>query len=363
MTAPIQTFVAVLLSLCCASQDTGKSSNPTVPGSEAQDLVARTHGRIVLTLPVGGIETIQLPELATTTPRKPDAGLLPAHSLAGPDSLGRIAFVENDMMQERHKLELLQPDGTTPTVFEAPGDALWGHAVGKYLAMNEQGTRIALVARSEGVQFRNPDAYLMEGELEIWRTEDRQRAPGKIAACDDVLSWFPDGKRLLYTALIPAEQARELRLAHVQPEDEFARANLGWERVPAVHLLDTVTGEIRALHVGERPIASPDGRVVVLQDFENHWRVLDLESGRSRPFEAAGAVDPGAIAFVDVDTLLYWAWPTDGSEIQFTKNNSPLVGKKPMRALKLVDLRDGRFQTAVPFVDPRRSVSFGRGAQ
>jgi hypothetical protein len=31
-----------------------------------------------------------------------------------------------------------------------------------------------------------------------------------------------------------------------------------------------------------------------------------------------------------------------------------------MRALKLVDLRDGRFQTVLPFVDPRRSVSFGR---
>jgi hypothetical protein len=30
------------------------------------------------------------------------------HSLAGPDASGRIAFVENDMMQERHKLELLR---------------------------------------------------------------------------------------------------------------------------------------------------------------------------------------------------------------------------------------------------------------
>jgi hypothetical protein len=363
MTAPIQALVAVLLSLCCASQDAGKAPSPTVPGPEAQDLVSRAHGRIVLTLPVGGIQTIGLPQIAEATPRKPDAGLLPVHSLAGPDSLGRIAFVENDMMQERHKLELLQPDGTTTTIFEAPGDALWGHAVGEHLAMNAQGTRIALVARGEGVQLRKPDAYLIEGELEIWRTEDRQRAPGKIAACDDVLSWFPDGKRLLFTALIPAEQARELRLAHVQPEDEFARANLGWERVPAVHVLDTDTGEMRALHVGERAIASPDGRRLVLQDFENHWRVLDLETGRSKPFEAAGAVYPGAIAFVDSDTLLYWAWPTEGSEIKFTKNNSPLVGKKPMRALKLVDLRDGRFQTAVPFVDPRRAVSFGPSPQ
>jgi hypothetical protein len=30
-----------------------------------------------------------------------------------------------------------------------------------------------------------------------------------------------------------------------------------------------------------------------------------------------------------------------------------------LRALKLVDLRDGRFQTVLPSVDPRLSVSFG----
>jgi hypothetical protein len=37
-----------------------------------------------------------------------------------------------------------------------------------------------------------------------------------------------------------------------------------------------------------------------------------------------------------------------------------LVGKKQMRALKLVDLRDGRFQTVLPSIDPRHRVSFGR---
>ena len=318
----------------------------------------------MLTLPVGGIEVIQLPELTQMTPRKPDAGLLPVHSLAGPDASGRIAFVENDMVKERHKLELLQADGTTTVLFEGPGDALWGHVVGEHLAMNEQGTRIALVARAQGVQMREPDVYLMEGELEIWRVDERQRFQTRtIKACDDMLAWFPDGKQLLYTALISADEAREFSSAQVAAEDDFARSTLRWERVPAVHVLDTETGQSNTLHVGERPIVSPDGQRVLLRDFEQHWRVLDLESGRSRPFQAPGAVAPGAIAFVDADTVLYWAWPTEGSEIKFTKNNSPLVGKKAMRALKLVDLRDGRFQTAVPFVDPRRAVSFGAGAK
>jgi hypothetical protein len=261
-------------------------------------------------------------------------------------------------------LTLLQPDGATTVVFEAPGDAMWGNAVGHYLAVNEQGTLIALVARAEGVQFSKPDAYFIEGELEIWRVDERQRFQTRtIKACDDMLAWHPDGKQVFYTALISADEAREFSSAQGAAADDFARSTLRWERVPAVRVYDMETGQSHTLHVGERPIVSPDGQLVLLRDFEQHWRVLDLESGRSRPFQAPGAVAPAAIAFVDADTVLYWAWPTEGSEIKYTKNNSPLVGKKTMRALKLVDLRDGRFQTAVPFVDPRRAVSFGAGAK
>jgi len=134
-----------------------------------------------------------------------------------------------------------------------------------------------------------------------------------------------------------------------------------WTRVPVVHEFDIETGKSRALHVGERPVVSLDGKLVLLRDFELHWRVLDLTSNQSKPFAAAGAISPGAIAFVDPNTVLFWAWPTEGTPIKFTEHYSPLAGPRQMRALKLVDLRDGRFQTAAPFVDPRRSVSFGVG--
>jgi hypothetical protein len=107
---------------------------------------------------------------------------------------------------------------------------------------------------------------------------------------------------------------------------------------------------------------SPDGQLVLLRDFELNWRILDLDSNQSRSFKAAGAIYPGALAFVDPSTVLYWAWPTEGSEIGLTEHNSPLVGPKQLRALKLVDLTDGRFQTVVPFVDPRISISFGAAA-
>jgi hypothetical protein len=105
-----------------------------------------------------------------------------------------------------------------------------------------------------------------------------------------------------------------------------------------------------------------------VRDFELHWRILDLESNRSKPFEVPGSIDvpgaiyPGAIAFVDPITVLYWAWPTEGIQAKFTESNSPLAGPKQMRSLKLVDLSDGRSQTVVPFVDPRTSVSYGAAA-
>src|SRR5688572_22521831 len=270
MAEAIQSFVAVLLSLCCASQESGGGSSPTVPGPEATDLAARARGWIAITLPVGGIRTVRLPELTSETPRAPDAGLLPVHSLAGPDARGRIAFVENDMLKERHALALLGADGAIATVFEGQGDALWDHAVGRWLALDPQGARAALVARAGGMQLRNPDAYLMEGELEVWDVGERKRiaSASPIAALDEGLCWFPDGKRLAYTALIDAQEAEALLRAHVGAEEAFGRTTLPWKRAPAVHVLEVDTGSTRALHAGLRPIVSPDGRRMVLCDFE-----------------------------------------------------------------------------------------------
>jgi hypothetical protein len=348
-----------MASMGFASQQNGASPPYAVPGPEATDLISRVRGWIVMSQPVGGIQTIRLPGLESATPREPDTGLLPVHIVSNPDSMGRIAFVENDMMNKRHALALLDADGKTEPIFEAPGDALWDHTVGGYLAFAPDGTRVALVARGKGVQNHSPDAYLKEGELEIWRLDERQRISMPMPAYDDMMAWFPDGKRLLYTAFVASAEGKKLLRTHVKPEETFGLKTAAWERVPVIHVLDTESGQSRALHVGERPIVSPDGRLVILRDFELHWRVLDLESNQSKPFEAVGSIYPGAIAFVDPNTVLYWAWPTEGSEAKYTEHNSPLVGAKQMRALKLVDLRDGRFQTVVPFVDPRRSVSFG----
>ncbi|MCE9596238.1 MAG: hypothetical protein K8S98_18765 [Planctomycetes bacterium] len=347
------------LSARCAVAQSPSSTATHVPGPEATDLVARTHGTIAIDHPHGGIETIELPTQVARLPRAPGPEQLTAHSLAGPDAHGRIAFVANDMTAERHELDLLEVDGRTTRLFAAEGDALWSRVAGRNLALSNDGRRVALVRAADGVTFRSPDAYVIEGELGIWDTATHTELMMRSRVLDDTLSWFPDGRRLAFTALVPRAEAEALLATEVEPSDAFGRATLAWKRVAVVHVLDVESGQATPLHVGERPIVSTDGRTLVLHDFEQRWRVVDIESRHSRPFTAPGAVAPGAIAFVDAHTVLYWALPTEGLALKYTESNSPLVGKKTMRTLKLVDLRDGRFQTVVPYIDPRRSVSFG----
>src|SRR6185295_6305738 len=142
-------------------------------------------------------------------------------SVSGPDSRRRIAFIENNMLEERHSLKLLARDKSERTLFEREGDALWQHSVGGSLALDSAGTRVAFVARAEGVEFKNPGAYLMQGELEVWTLDPLERIAPKLPALDDTLAWLPDGKHVLYTALIARSDAAKLLTSEVGAPDSF----------------------------------------------------------------------------------------------------------------------------------------------
>ena len=55
------------------------------------------------------------------------------HSLSGPDSEWRVAYIEDhffvaDEKNRRHLLKVIQLDGTEDTdLFSRPGDTMWGH--------------------------------------------------------------------------------------------------------------------------------------------------------------------------------------------------------------------------------------------
>jgi hypothetical protein len=59
--------------------------------------------------------------------------------------------------------------------------------------------------------------------------------------------------------------------------------------------------------------------------------------------------------------VIYWGLPTAGTNIAYTKNNSPLSGPKEMLTIKIAEINTTKFQTIVPYIDPRKAVSFGFG--
>lgn len=246
-------------------------------------------------------------------------------------------------------------------LFTRPGDALWDHVIGEYLTLTPDGERVAYVRDAQGTQF--PGAYLMEGLIEILDIRTGKTTQPRIRALDQGICWFPDDRRLAYVQAIPAASTPALAAG----EDGFGSTFAGWDRIPVVHVLDTQTGQTRKVHVGWTPRASTDGRQLMVEDMVSdggtQWvsrrRLVDLQSGASKPVTLPGAV--GSVLALKPDgTVLYWALPTAGTPLRSTRNNSPLVGAKPMLTLKVGVLNTGRFQTVVPYIDPRTRATWGR---
>lgn len=140
--------------------------------------------------------------------------------------------------------------------------------------------------------------------------------------------WLPDGRRLAYTALVPARNA-----VPVPDNNEgFGHDFRLWSRVPVIHILHTATVKAQLLHVGWNPVVSTDGKSLLASDYAGRWRLVDTASGRSRPVSAPGVMGY-PIGLLDSRIAIYPALPTSGTRIKWTKNNSPLVGKKLMLSI------------------------------
>jgi hypothetical protein len=86
---------------------------------------------------------------------------------------------------------------------------------------------------------------------------------------------------------------------------------------------------------------------------------MDLEQQRSARVSLPG--DAGRAVAVPAEQLvLYWGFPTTGTPVRWTENNSSLVGPKLMLTIKAGIMDSNQFQTVVSEIDPRSVVSFGR---
>src|SRR5438874_12864986 len=166
-----------LLAVCGYARDDDK----TVPGPESNDLRPRVHGYLLMAPDSRQITALELPNGKETIikPSRPsDPNDDPTiHMLSGPDSEGRIAYIEDHFFvardkDRRHLLKTIKLDGTGDAeLFTRSGDAMWattgaGHGeIGKHLALAPRGGRVVFMTGL--VRAQMPGALLSEGFVEI----------------------------------------------------------------------------------------------------------------------------------------------------------------------------------------------------
>lgn len=344
----------------------------TVPGPETDTLVPAVRGYVLTTPSCREIVALELPSLKETTirptrPKDPNDDPI-IHRLSGPDSKGRIAYIEDHYFvrnekERRHLLKTIRLDGSEDTeLFTRPGDAMWattaaGHGeIGEHLALSPVGGRVAFMSGLSDAQ--TPGALLLTGSVEIWDVETKTRVKTEIKGSDEGLAWLPDGKHLAYVKLVEPKIAWALQ----DKTDTFGSTFRKWDKVPAVFVRDVDAGTEALVHVGWDPVVSSDGKSVFLSDNEGAWRRIDLATGKSSIPTLRGApLNDYIIASLASDIVLTRALPTQGLKVKQTESNSPLVGPKEMLSLKLAKLNSDDFQTIVPYIDPRTRLSFGSG--
>jgi hypothetical protein len=282
-------------------------------GQDTDTLPPVPTGYLLVTQRGCGIEAIQLPTLQrkivrpATPENSHDRPFV--HSMSGPDSAGRIAYIEDHsaVAQEtdrRHLLKTIQLDGTQDTaLFSRPGDALWSKSIGnggigEHLALSPVGGRVAFHTDLRYVHM--PNAALHVGSIEIWNIDSKQSVKRDVNAMDSPLAWFPDGKRLAYVKLAdPAGGA-------VRRNDTFARQFRDWEKIPSVFVWDIDAGTETFLHVGWAPMVSQDGRFVLISGYEGagvHVRV-DVATGESTAYHEGKNAGGSVIACPAQDIVL-----------------------------------------------------------
>jgi hypothetical protein len=270
-----------------------------------------------------------------------------------------------ERIEKRHNLKWIGiTGGGEETIFSRSGDPIWDHVIGDDLALARSSGRVAFVSNLENVQMADPPALIRVGSLEIWDVERKTRLDTMVKAINvdtrppyRALSWFPDAKRIAFVDLIPKTET-PLSDAGMPDVDADFRT---WDKVPAVHVLDTDTGRKTLVRVGWSGVVSSDGKTILVHDFGQHWTVVDVATGESRRADWPGRVHGGVIAFLESKWVVYWGLPTSGTAIRYTRNNSPIVGKKVMLTVKVAEIDTERFQTIVRELDPRCAVGFGSG--
>lgn len=370
----LRLVVEAVILLVCIGPQCATPQDLTIKGPESKDIAPRITGYVISTKSRSDLVALSLPEMNETLVRRtaaPSAELYPTiHAISGPDSSGRILYVEDHFFvandaERKHILKTIQVDGKRENdVFTRPGSAMWAATragrgeIGNHLALAPSGGKAALLSGLAERQMKK--ALLHEGNIEIWDVEKKQKFDVATKAIDQPMSWFPDGKRLAYSKLVPRDELPAEAIGLAEFGTYFGES---WPEVPAIFVLDLERGKSSFLHVGWTPIVAYDGNDVLIGGWDSHarfsWRRFVVESQKSITIKWPGDAG-GAVSMPYENVVLYKGLPTAGAPLKFTENNSELRGEKLMLTLKVARINSEDFQTIVPEFDARDLVSFGR---
>jgi hypothetical protein len=359
--------VAAILAFANCTLVAGDPDAGTIKGPEAADLASGIHGYVVM-WEAAGITALALPDCKQRVIVPPSAdGTASIHAISGPDADGQIVYVEDHRHENdqdnRHLLKTIKLDGTQEAViFTHKGSALWattaaGHGeIGQHLALAPAGGRVALLHRVKSKQL--PGALLSAGEMEIITLADGVSHATRVIALDEPMSWFPDGKRLAYSRL-----TTRAKLPKTTPGFDSFKSYFDneWDELPAIYAFDTASGKDELLCVGWQPVIASDGKAAFIGGWGKKgfsWSRLDLQTRTFSEVSLPGLTQ-GIVAAPSQELLIYFGLPTAGTAVKQMKAFSPLRGPRPLQTIKVASIGSRRFQTIIPYADPRFAVSFG----
>ena len=282
-------------------------------------------------------------------------------AVSGPDIQGRVAFIEAETASYSLKTVTLEGREET-TVFERQGSATWPTdgvlKVGRHLAISPRDGKVAILKDLHRRQM--PGALLGAGSIEIWDLATKTSVDAGVTSMDETLSWLADNRTVIYSSLTMRSSLPDRAVGF----GLFGGYVSSWSAVPAIYALDTATGRSTFLSVGWQAVAGARGKSVMVGGWvaegDRRWIVVDLATGREQPMAGLPGDWLGPIAEVDEGLVLFVGLPTAGREVRFADNHSPLRNAPQMMSIKVVDLTTGAFETMVPYIDPRISISVGR---
>jgi len=333
---------------------------PRLWEGESAELATRLRGRVIVNRAGHGLEVLDLARpaagLVTMALRPPDASGRPLAiwDTSPPDATGAVAVLTAAEGERRHALRLLAPSRAPRVLREAPGEPLWDRPVSA-LALSADGQRLAFVAQEDPSVRHRPLHRGVLTVLDLSQPAVGLAPPLELDAALMALrralgqrpAWMPGHTSLVYAAAGP--QGLALAQAPVperQPD-------------PELRLIDLARGTDERLTNGHSPVVSTDGQSVLLtRGPALELFVRDFASASERRLPRRHGLGL-PVAWIDSRYLLYTGAPHPQAPQGQTTNNSPLVGPKTMRALRVQDTLTGEVLTLLEGVDPRVKVTAG----